>query len=1308
MEPAAPGTEDEVKFPVQTHASKKETEQERLLAVKARLPNGKLGNVFELSFLNGAEHWYCNLCKCPIMGHVYHHEIGKRHTNNMQAPLSHSSFDDSPLQVAPGEPVPPGVESEIQKVAEIQERLDNFTIGPLIGLEYLFELLEFDRDKEPSYLCLLCDKRGDPRTVIAHLASYNHIIQYIRRHFISCFRAISPYLTKQYKRNWQFAVQKIAEAIEDKFGRLKPHVVDQDTFESKRLHYQNLVACGKHFNERSGYTFEELVDVQQLTKVVADDFPVPHVEVVPEEGPVRNYRKAGVDFGFEIASSKKTKRSPSPPYVAKPKKPKPAKVSTEKRHSLSSVSSISSSDLSDYEPSQLTVKKKETQYRRVPFNNRAKKFERSAARSRSNSPNRFVKREGVHPWQRSDYIRTRADVATDSNKQKTDKLEEFKKLATAIENDMDRILKQHLKNPEKHPQYNEEWKKYWNKRYKELQAEGKNASDYDFKPGWIEFWNKRLLELHHAEVKTKKEGLRKRWWSVQLQSAPDPELMAACLSQDLGIDLPPATVVQEVMQNANSLQTNPSKPLSLRQMTRRQRRNRRRVSVFVGDGQFVRMARKHAEALGLIQHIPAEPLKKNDDAEELGLPDEPAPICFRITGKKKPIKEQSESKVDVPSTIADQDPDVIIIEDKDDETLSSRRSHSPWESESGAHTRKSRDKSRERSRAGDYSRRSRDRSKDYRRSRSRSRDRDWHRQRRSRERDRGYGYDGVHYREPYRKSELPEYIKPPRVMRDVTRHPVMSPPLTRHVEPVEDDDDDEVNIVGVLRLLTAVEEKLGSLGPKVIDLLAQALALEKAEANSAEALLDNEVNCVLFETVKEKLKGQLLAGLVDYNQEKAFKNAIKKIASLIHYAGERKKTIEKEKPKVDPIQVPGVGTVDKAAIAKQIATALVLQGKTDVSQAELEQLINAVVGMAEASRNSNKPVTTASFLQQFSQAAKPPPSESILSLVQPTPTPTETATTTPTTNSMEGLSDLDLQTLLQNFKDLCTDEQHSLISYLKKLEAKEPERVERLRKFVNLDNTDKAPEKEPVEPNPRSSPFANRLMGMNPIIDESIVEPEIKPEPVIEPPVLKVSLDSDDEDYTFEDVFKAAKKNVKEKEERERATSMFKTEDFDLSNAKSLIANIMGQFKASNTASGNKTDNMLGLGKSMLTTPSEDTEKSLPTTDNLFRLLDLPKPTFPIQPRLEPNQPILKVENNPHFPSDSLPFTRTNFMQNVTYPEHNQYMNQPHPAMNQPRPIMNQPRPHFDQERVTYPIDSINGNSRPYPMRPNYDSFGRW
>ena len=140
-------------------------------------------------------------------------------------------------------------------------------------------------------------------------------------------------------------------------------------------------------------------------------------------------------------------------------------------------------------------------------------------------------------------------------------------------------------------------------------------------------------------------------------------------------------------------------------------------------------------------------------------------------------------------------------------------------------------------------------------------------------------------------------------MRDVTREPVLSPPPA--AAPVEEDDDGEINVVAVLRLLTALEEKLGSLGPKIIDLLAQALAMEKSEANSSENLLDNEVNCVMFETVKEKLKGQLLAGLVEPIQEKAFKNAIKKTASLIHMAGERKKEKEKSAPKVDPVKVSG-------------------------------------------------------------------------------------------------------------------------------------------------------------------------------------------------------------------------------------------------------------------------------------------------------------------------------------------------------------------------------------------------------------------
>lgn len=188
-----------------------------------------------------------------------------------------------------------------------------------------------------------------------------------------------------------------------------------------------------------------------------------------------------------------------------------------------------------------------------------------------------------------------------------------------------------------------------------------------------------------------------------------------------------------------------------------------------------------------------------------------------------------------------------------------------------------------------------------------------------------------------------DYYQPPPVMRDVSRGPQMHSRLP----PEEEDDDGEVNVVDVLRILTALEERLGSLGPKVIDLLAQALALEKKEANLSETLLDNDINCVLFETIKEKLKGQLLTGLVDIMQERAFKKSIKKIAGLIHLAGERKKQKERFVPKVKAVSVPGVGTVNRAAIAKQIANALVAQGKTDVTQAELEQLINAVVSFEQ-------------------------------------------------------------------------------------------------------------------------------------------------------------------------------------------------------------------------------------------------------------------------------------------------------------------------------------------------------------------------
>lgn len=85
----------------------------------------------------------------------------------------------------------------------------------------------------------------------------------------------------------------------------------------------------------------------------------------------------------------------------------------------------------------------------------------------------------------------------------------------------------------------------------------------------------------------------------------------------------------------------------------------------------------------------------------LGLPEEPAPICFRITGKKKPGQSTPPKRDSKPQPMAsqpDQDHEVIIIEDADDDTLSSKRSRSPWEAESGprVNSRSGRERSRER------------------------------------------------------------------------------------------------------------------------------------------------------------------------------------------------------------------------------------------------------------------------------------------------------------------------------------------------------------------------------------------------------------------------------------------------------------------------------------------------------------------------------------------------------------------------------------------------------------------------------------
>ncbi|XP_053997583.1 uncharacterized protein CG7065-like [Hylaeus anthracinus] len=1001
---------------------KEEYDRKRLMRSSVTAEDGTLRPVY--SETEDGDIW-CHICNIALFGahKLLNHNMCNRHKMKLDEwpypvllwskrsdivkaspPAQSAAIGDG---LAPGEPVPPGMEDQITRTTTIQTSLDRHRSSPLVGLEYLLELVDND-SCEPSYTCVLCDKRGDPRTVMAHITSYNHRITYLNRHFPTISRAITELpRTPNYKRGANEISVLVAKKIEERFGRLQPQLVDKNQFEKNKMQYIKRVYQDYHFRETPELTFMDVYDVRWVT-----DFEEKMGEMAGVSGTKKDSqpiddpdeKQKTEDKKHEKSTPKKTESKSETTksgfkiriltrdklHIRKPlekeeetMKKSPKRPSDETK-SLSSLSSISSSP--------------------------------SPSRSRSRSPNRnrkpLITEKSTKYRSKSRYSRSR--TRSPEPLRERDKWDKYRDQIRRAEETLDRALKFHEKNPEKHPSYPDEWKKFWNRRYKELQAEGKDPSKHDFKPEWIEFWNKRMREIHNEQLQQRKEEIRKR---LELPEDKPPEKW-----------IPP------------------------NRRDRSPKRSRHRV-------------------------------ESDDDVEYVGT---------------KTIKTDYYDHHDT--------------------------------------------------------------------------------------RDRDYSYSsymrgrGAIYRSSYypRTVSRTRYATPYPV-KDKSPSPMPEEVLTEDLE-----------VVGLLRLLTALEGQLGSLGPKIVSLLSKALAAEKAKPNSAEELLYDEEVSVLFETVKEKLKGQLFAGMIEKMAITPTKSAIQNIAQLLHRTAESKKKMEEEKKKKreleaaksasyvprtvytrpveviapviksEPVSVPGVGTVDKVAIAQQIAAALVAQGRSNVSQEELETLINAVVGMAEASKNSDRPVTTADFVKGLSKS-----NSSLVQTTTPVPATSTTDTAERQTSKMESLSDTDLKSLLQNFKDLSSQEQHGLINFLKKLEVTDPVRVEKLRGFVNLGTTStgvsvlktKSPTPDKIETIIKSSrsisPFSVRKSNQNPIDEEDKWKPKIDmfanddeeeqqaKNDNEDKQKTKIDLSDDDDDYTFEDIYKAADKNVIESEKAKKKSRTF-------------------------------------------------------------------------------------------------------------------------------------------------------------------------
>ncbi|XP_053679510.1 uncharacterized protein CG7065-like [Anopheles nili] len=1024
--------------------------------------------------------------------------------------------------------------SSTKTLAKLQNVLDGYRDGPLVGLEYIVELKgSIQTNDDPCYSCVLCNLHNESESgITTHMIGLGHRFKFLERHYPTVRKVLVPYRNAKAENGGQVffrVVQTVCEAIEDHHGRLTPQVYEAGDFERNRVKYGQQIAFGSHFDERTGPKFVEVIDAKVLQDLSnADD---------------------GAGQGSNIQKRYRSRND---------------------RGSLDSISSVSSAN------SMLTISSDgenigdpDRSRHRSPLNGgrRNSDHRRGDMGSQYSRHHNSTQRSNDAPSSSKQMIPTPRELSQQSAAiaHERYKWEKYRCTVDLAVGQLTKQLKEYEKSPEKHPLYSEEWKKFWNRRYKELQAEKKDPQRHNFKPEWIEFWTKRMKELHEEEVKRKKEEIRTK------------------------MNLP-----AEDEERTDELR----EQFSLRVPTSSNKRSRS------GD----RISGNTTSAPILID--------VNSDEEEDDY----------MGGQPRTSKDKARSS-----------------------RLSSRRDDFPES------TKKSR------------SHRSRSPITD---------DLDM------------YSSGRTHRTAPVDRNSwsggAPKHNvvpSPERVDYDEWAKNYYGPNKKVFVRTeFESENNTPLNFISVCRLLTAFEDYLGSLGPKVIELLAKALALEKVKANSADDLLLNEDNCMFLETVKEKLKGHMMAETIEASKMAPIKKAVKNIARLLHEASKREpvKPMEDELSRdslpvsdaVPPIKTPSpsVASIDKIAVAEQLAKSLVAQGKTDFTTEELEQLINVYIAMVKLSRERNTHITTKAYLALLPvstvplarKEAAPSPVASGLSQkmvperVRPEPA-AKVARWTETTNQivrsissglagiepadprppssavmLENLTDSDLQTLLQSFKELSSDEQMHLISYLRKLERAEPDRVEKLRRYVNFDAWANVPlvpkgrekardlsdedernyRNHGDEPNfdmfrPSEVKSGERKQTQNPMISNGQTNSTQRMQQQTQKDMNQlqkgnsVIVDSEDEDdYSYDDILRAASKNVSTIPQQQSKTTAdtydtnsnnshrniannetgvgTSTAGISLSDTQNLIANLMESLQKSVSDANNQSANVQG------------------------------------------------------------------------------------------------------------------------------------
>lgn len=1060
-------------------------------------------------------------------------EIGR--SNNKKDLMGREELWSS--TVRPGEPIPPGMEDMVDSKCQIQDTLDNYTGGPLIGIEYIVELVSPEEGVEPKYFCLLCEKNGDPRSVMVHLTSHNHALRYISCFFRTAGNVINLIpKTRENRKGVGMAVSKIAEQIEKHYGRLKPTSAVTETFSQQKYEILRQIDEKEHFRETPSTTFiqyctpekikeySKLAEDEMMSSIKnrkSDDFEdinrglnkndtlkmFPQKKIVDKTMNVPNQDKFSGKLSFSIGKPErslgrnKAHEHPNQPSNDKdddddevifvPSNNEPIEV-----RSMSSISSASDES-------------RMMRHRSRSPGIRSRSRSRSRGRGRMRSPlrrkGRSIERRRTPPYRR-DRHRSRSSRSRSRQRYYRDPIY----IRGVIRDDIDRLRSHQRAKRSLSREKDRDRLRYESRMRMERDRHRRSySSERDRKRMSPHSKGRRLSPRHDRSPEIKKKKLQNDYKS-KLESYRSK-------LHDLEVEMDNKLKYFRERPEKHPQYSEEWKNFWNRRYKEIQQSGKDPNSYDFKPEWIIfwdeRMKQLHEEELNakkeeLKSLLPEEEKGPSSDLQDISPPTPESQKDVTVDDIKNTWKALTGSDIKAPSK--QKSPSL-------ERKSPVRRSPSPWELEN----RMTQSKSVKVKHAWDA-----------------------------------------------------------------------APP-----------------IVHCLRMLSVLEQQLGSLGPKALELLSKALALEKSKNNESMTLLDDEEIHIFFETVKEKIRGQLIAGIVVRYLVNSCRSVINIIESMLAaYPPKRKQPVPPTPAVVpptiiqpEPVKVAGVGMVNKMAVAQQIAEILVAQGRTDVSQQELEELINAVVGIASSS-NANVNQSSTAFLSQLNiqkstatshinellgnliasaQKTVVPPSvvpmdsitsEAVDAVTLPQvpaslvhlpstapiltiPSATKLLDTVTNTkieplmknisasskpadvlekDSGKSVSDEDLKERLIKFKSLSRDEQQNLIALLKDLESKDPQRVEKLRQYVAVGLTHQASlsdskaeglHNESMKDG-RLSPFSSRSGGTNPVAEEKVLSKTYSGDS---------DRDEEDDDYSVEDVYKSVSEKLKKKEDERKS-----------------------------------------------------------------------------------------------------------------------------------------------------------------------------